>query len=170
MQEALRAKRTLEDGNKDLQGKLSQVTKTLEDVKKEPKEIHSPDNQGTRPRANVESPAAHADPPPLVADLVRMVQENIPSNHDDAKYAIRVTLQSDREIKQPMIEIECDSPISYAEVNAGTSAMMGSPTNLRGTTTFRFSTTFPSLAPAQPYTVIISAQQSIHAVNVRRIY
>lgn len=106
---------------------------------------------------------------PIKADELRVVQENIPSSHDDAPFGIKVTIQPDKEIAQVTFELTCDSTIAYAEINAGMQAIQSSSQGPMGNKV-RFLVVFPTLSPAQPYTVIISAKQAIRVVGVKRIY
>lgn len=119
--------------------------------------------------------AAQNSPPrpqpskPIQADQLRVVQEDVPSDHPDAPFAVKVTVEADKEIKQPTFEIICNSVISYAEVHAGMAAMMSSTQGPNGNTV-RFSVAQPPISPGQPYTVKISAKQSIRVKGAKLIY
>jgi hypothetical protein len=106
---------------------------------------------------------------PIERDELRAIPEEIPSGRNDAPFGLKVTIQSDKEIPQPTIEIECDNEITDGTVQAGMSAMAAMNVYTIGNR-FRFTGVSPALSPGQPYTVILAGKQHLKLKAVRRIY
>lgn len=160
----------LEHDKSKLTGQRDALQAKLDDKQKENDSLRDElSKRPLMPKLEIVEPRKSAPPKPIQADELRAVQVAIPSQHKDAPFGLKVTIQSDHEISQPTIEVESDRLISYAEVNAGMSAMSSSTQGPTGTK-FRFSVMFPPLSPSQPYIIILSGKGNLRVKAVHRIY